>query len=813
MLSALACGFTSAAADSGSAAPRLEVAPRELRLEGPRDAHSLIARLVEPDGVTRDVTDAVQIELHHPALAAVNGNAIAPLADGQTLISIRIEGQQIDVPVTISNASATQPIGFRRDVMPVLSKAGCNSGSCHGSARGQDGFHLSLFGYDPEGDYHALTRELPGRRVNLALPADSLVLLKATGAVPHTGGQRFPADSRHYHVLREWLAAGAAIEPADAPRVTGLEVYPQDIVLAGPDATQRLVVRATYSDGTDRDVTPLAVFISSNELSAAASAIGVVTAGQPGEALIMARFDAFTVGTQVIVVPPGGSATPRPAAAVEAATGDSSAVGNYIDELIHDKLRKLRIEPSEVCDDATFLRRAHVDIIGLLPTVEQCERFAADTSANKRDQLVEELLARKEFIEIWVMKSAERLQLRSTQEVSYKATLLYYNWLQERIAGGQPFNQIVRELIAAEGGTFTSPATNFYQLERDTLKLTENVAQALLGARIQCAQCHNHPFDRWTMNDYYGFAAFFAQIGRKQGEDPRETVVFNSGSGEMKHPLDGRVMPPKFLGGPEPDVHSRDRRDVLAEWLTSGQNRMFARNVANFVWAHFFGQGIVEPVDDARVSNPPANDALLDALADKLIEYDFDFRRLAHDICLSRAYQRSTRPNASNAGDSRNFSRQTVRRIRAETLLDCISQVTRTKDKFQGLPLGSRAVQIADGNVSSYFLTTFGRARRETVCTCEVVMEPSLSQALHLINGETVHRKIREGGVVRDLLEAGRSPEQIVEQLYLACLSRRPTAEESQRLAALLAESEDVATALEDLLWAILNSKEFLFNH
>lgn len=813
MLSALACGFTSAAADSGSAAPRLEVAPRELRLEGPRDAHSLIARLVEPDGVTRDVTDAVQIELHHPALAAVNGNSIAPLADGQTLISIRIEGQQIDVPVTISNASATQPIGFRRDVMPVLSKAGCNSGSCHGSARGQDGFHLSLFGYDPEGDYHALTRELPGRRVNLALPADSLVLLKATGAVPHTGGQRFPADSRHYHVLREWLAAGAAIEPADAPRVTGLEVYPQDIVLAGPDATQRLVVRATYSDGTDRDVTPLAVFISSNELSAAASAIGVVTAGQPGEALIMARFDAFTVGTQVIVVPPGGSATPRPAAAVEAATGDSSAVGNYIDELIHDKLRKLRIEPSEVCDDATFLRRAHVDIIGLLPTVEQCERFAADTSANKRDQLVEELLARKEFIEIWVMKWAERLQLRSTQEVSYKAMLLYYNWLQERIAGGQPFNQIVRELIAAEGGTFTSPATNFYQLERDTLKLTENVAQALLGARIQCAQCHNHPFDRWTMNDYYGFAAFFAQIGRKPGEDPRETVVFNSGSGEMKHPLDGRVMPPKFLGGPEPDVHSRDRRDVLAEWLTSGQNRMFARNVANFVWAHFFGQGIVEPVDDARVSNPPANDALLDALADKLIEYDFDFRRLAHDICLSRAYQRSTRPNASNAGDSRNFSRQTVRRIRAETLLDCISQVTRTKDKFQGLPLGSRAVQIADGNVSSYFLTTFGRARRETVCTCEVVMEPSLSQALHLINGETVHRKIREGRVVRDLLEAGRSPEQIVEQLYLACLSRRPTAEESQRLAALLAESEDVATALEDLLWAILNSKEFLFNH
>lgn len=695
-------------------------------------------------------------------------------------------------------AALADPPSFRRDVMPVITKGGCNSGSCHGSSRGQDGFHLSLFGYDPAGDYAALTRELPGRRTSLAEPASSLILTKATNAVPHSGGVRFAASDPAYRVLLDWLAAGAPDDPPNLPGVAALKVDPPEVVLARNSAAPLRIV-ARYADGAERDVTRWAVYLTTNDVVAEVSADGSIAAKQPGEATILARFDALTVGCGVIV-PRDGAPPP------------SASAANYIDEAIGAKLAKLRIAAAPLCDDATFLRRATIDLVGLPPTVDEHDRFLADASADKREKLVDTLLSRKEFVEIWVMKWAERLQLRSTQQVSYKAMLLYYDWLQSRIAAGEPIDRIVRDILASDGGTFTSPATNFYQLEQDTLKLAENTAQAFLGARIQCAQCHNHPFDRWTMDDYYGFAAFFAQIGRKAGEDPRETIVFNSGGGEVKHPVGGRAMPPTFLGGGAADVAGRDRRAVLAEWLTSRDNRMFSRSVANFVWAHFFPRGVVEPVDDVRVSNPPSNPALLDAIADRLVAYDFDLRRLVRDIVLSHAYQRSTATDETNAEDAANFSHASPRRIRAETLLDCISRATQTRDKFQGLPLGARAVQIADGAASNYFLTTFGRAKRDTVCTCEVVMEPSLSQALHLINGDTVQRKIREGNVVGRLIDAGDPPERIVRTLYVACLCREPTTDETTRIAALIAESGDTRASLEDLFWALLNSREFVFN-
>jgi hypothetical protein len=372
---------------------------------------------------------------------------------------------------------------------------------------------------------------------------------------------------------------------------------------------------------------------------------------------------------------------------------------------------------------------------------------------------------------------------------------------------------MVRELLSATGGTFTSPATNFYQIDRDTLKTAENVAQVFMGFRTQCAQCHNHPFDRWTMDDYYSFAAFFSQVGRKESEDYRETVVFNSGSGEVRHPVGNRVMQPKFLGGESPDVAGKDRRAVLAQWLTAPENPYFATNVANRVWAHFFGRGIVEPVDDVRISNPPSNPELLQSLGQKLVEYKFDFRQLVRDICNSHAYQRSMVRNDSNSFDERNFAHANVRRVPAEQLLDCLGQVTATKDKFQGLPLGARAVQIADGNASTYFLTTFGRAKRETVCACEATTDPSLSQALHLLNGNTVHGKIQQGGVVKTLLAGGKTPEQVIESLYIRCLSRKPTAEESEKLLAVVQQAENPQAGLEDAFWAVLNAREFLFNH
>jgi hypothetical protein len=396
--------------------------------------------------------------------------------------------------------------------------------------------------------------------------------------------------------------------------------------------------------------------------------------------------------------------------------------------------------------------------------------------------------------------------------ISYKAMLLYYNWLADQIGRNVPLDKMVQTLLGANGGTFKVPQTNYYQNETDTLKVAENVAQVFMGMRVQCAQCHNHPFDRWTQDDYYSFAAFFSQIGRKGGEDYRETIIFNSGGGEVAHPVGGRRMSPKFLGGEVPDVAGKDRRVVMANWLASPQNPYFAQNFANRVWAHFFGIGIIDPVDDVRISNPASNPELLAELAKRFTATNYDFKQLVRDICRSQAYQRSTERSETNMQDEKNFAHANLRRIKAESLLDIIGQVTNTKDKFRGLPLGARAVQIADGNTSTYFLTTFGRATRETVCSCEVKMEPTLSQALHLLNGDTVNGKIQAGGVLAKLAVEKVEPLAIIERLYVTCLARKPTPEEMEGFKPLVAGG-DVNKTLEDLFWALLNSREFIFNH
>ena len=697
---------------------------------------------------------------------------------------------------------------FRLDVMPILMRSGCNTGSCHGAARGKDGFRLSLFGFDPEADYQRITREISGRRINLALTAESFLLTKATNAVPHGGGARIKPGDEYYNTLKRWLDTGAKNDPGPVPAVVAVVLDPPEGVLDGAGATQQLSLRAKYADGSERDVTSLAVFLTNNDNAAKVDSTGLVTAGNRGEAFVMARFETHTVGSHFITLPKG-----------LAFQWANPPAANVIDELIHAKLQKLRINPSAICTDEEFLRRASLDICGVLPTSDEYRSFMASADPQKRAALVDQLLVRKEFVDLWVMKWSELMMIRTVpNEVSYKAMLLYYNWLQERIEANTPIDQLVRELLSAKGGTFTEPATNYFQHERDTLKTAENVAQVFMGMRIQCAQCHNHPFDRWTMDDYYGFANFFAQIGRKRGEDPRETIVFNSGSGDVKHPVGGRVVPPKFLGGAVPDTQGRDRREVLADWLASPANEYFGRNLVNIVWAHFFGSGIVDEVDDVRVSNPPVNKALLDVLATRFVESKYDFKQLVREICTSNAYQRSTQANETNADDDRNFSKARLRRIRSEVLLDVVTAATATQNKFQGLPLGARAVQIADGNTSSYFLTTFGRATRGTACSCEVKMEPNLSQALHLLNGDTIQEKITSGGVVKRMLDEKRSPEQIVEELYLRTLTRLPTEKERTALLEILQDpaAQDPAAIqrnLEDSFWAILNSREFVFNH
>jgi len=788
-----------------SFAQKVAVYPPDINLETARDRQSFVVQLTQADGITRDVTAQAQIAFANPALVKLDKFSVLPLSDGTTEMSVTHSGQTVKVPVKVVKAKEDRAISFKQDVMPVFMRAGCNSGGCHGAARGKDGFRLSLFGFDPEGDHFRLTRELNGRRVNLALPAESLLIEKAAGKVPHTGGGKIKEGDQYHATLVRWLEADA---PMDAPTVAlpvSMEVFPPGGVLDGKGESQRLVVRAKYSDGTDRDVTDLALYMTGNETSAkiAADGDGTVTAGDRGEAFVMARFHTFTIGVPFITLPKGLQFT-----------WGNHPEANYIDTLVHNKLKKLRIEPSGLCDDQTFLRRVYLDIIGVLPTPEEYARFMVSTLPNKRELLIDELLDRKEFAELWVLKWAELLQIRSSNDVSYKAMLLYYGWLQERIAKNVPTDVWVKELLGANGGTFKNPATNYYQLERDVLKVTENVAQVFMGMRIQCAQCHNHPFDRWTMDDYYGFASFFTQIGRKGTDDARELVVFNSGGGEVAHPVHKRPMPPKFLGGTaNADVAGKDRREVLANWLASPDNPYFAKNLSNVVWAHFFGQGIVNEVDDVRISNPASNQELLDTLGKKFTEYKYDFKKLVRDICNSHAYQRSTQATKTNESDSRNFARGPIRRIRAETMLDVITQVTDTKNKFQGLPLGARAVQIADGGVSTYFLTTFGRPTRETVCSCEVRLEPTLSQSLHLLNGGTVEPKIAQGNIVGKMLQEKKTPAQIIEHLYVRCLSRAPKPDELKNLLAMVDTAKDKQQALNDLFWAIMNSREFMFNH
>lgn len=780
---------------------KVDVYPPTVSLTGQADFQNVIAIAEREDGITLDVTDKAEWSVSNPEVVALNEFRVAPKTDGESTLAAKWNGLAAESTIKVERSTVPKSVSFHLDVMPVITRAGCNTGSCHGAARGKDGFRLSLFGFDPVGDYERITKEIGIRRINMARPDQSLVYLKSVGKVPHSGGKRMEPDSEYAKTLLAWLNAEAKLDAETPPTCTSVDLYPKQAVLEGEGAAQRLVAVAHYSDGTTRDVTSLAAFTTNNDRTAAVTDLGAVTAGVRGEAFVMARFDTHTVGSQILALPTGLQYSAP------------EVTGNYVDELVAEKLKRLRILPSELCSDEEFLRRVTIDIVGLLPTEEEYYAFIEDESPDKRAKLVDSLLERKEFSEIWAMKWAQLLLVKSNNQVSYKAAFQYSSWLTNQLANDAPIDRIVRELIASNGGVFERPATNFYQVERDTLKTAENVAQVFMGIRTQCAQCHNHPFDRWTMNDYYGFASFFSQIGRKTGEDYREIIIYNRGGGEVNHPVTKKPIPPTFLGGPQPDTKGKDRRAVLAEWITSPENPFFAQSVANRVWAHFMGVGIVDPVDDIRVSNPASNPALFNELGSRLTEYKFDLKQLVRDICNSQAYQRSTQTNDTNKLDSRNYAYAQVRRIPAEMLLDCISQATGTKDKFRGLPEGARAVQIADGRTTTYFLTTFGRSPRATVCDCEASTDPSLSQALHLLNGSSTQGKIQGGKLINTWLDQKLTVAQIIDKIYVQCLSRHATERESNVLTKMVVEAGDNRVGLEDAFWAVLNSREFMFNH
>ena len=782
---------------------KLELFPNriEFKYRGEKQRVIVVAQLA--DGSTLDVTAEAKLSTADASLVSmIAPGGLLAVAGGSTTLEATWQDHSASAAISVSSEAIERPLRFRNDVLPVLTRAGCNAGKCHGAASGKDGFGLSLYGFDPEGDHYRLTREMSGRRIDRAKPDDCLLINKATGQVPHTGGACIDVGSPEYRTLVTWIALGANADPADVPLPIGIDVYPKRAVMSRPELSQPLIVLAKYDDGSYRDVSDLAVYFSNNDAVATVSTEGLIDATGPGSGFIMARFDQFTSGTAIVV----RSGKDYPPLQFES--------NNYIDQLAAQRWSDLHVQPSEVCDDETFLRRVVLDTTGLLPTAEQRVAFLGRSEPNKRELLVEELVNSEAFLDMWTMQVAELLQIRSANGLSSKGLQLYDEWLRKQVHAGVTVDQILRQLIPASGGTFENPATAYYQTETTPQLLAENIAQAFLGTRIQCAQCHNHPFDRWTMDDYYGFASFVSQVGYKQARDPREITVFNLGEGNLKHPVAGREVRPKYLGGelvePKPGT---DLRDELAEWLTSKNNTQFANNIANVVWAHFLGLGIVNPVDDVRVSNPPTNPELLDALGQRLVEYQFDVRKLARDICNSKTYQLKTQTTSWNEWDDRNFSHARIRRLRAEVLLDCINQVTGTSDTLAGLPLGGRAIEVPNGVSNNYFLETFGRASRNTPCSCEVSTSPTLSQALHLLNGENTSGKIVEGGLIERGLAEGKAGMEVAKAIYLTCLTRSPTEQEEQAITKELAASKDQQQELTDLFWAILNSNEFIFNH
>lgn len=715
------------------------------------------------------------------------------------------------------NATPDVP-SFRSDIMPIFFRAGCNSGTCHGSARGKDGFSLSLFGFDPKGDYERVVNEMIGRRVNTSVPERSLLLLKAIGEVDHTGGQLIQRDDQHYRTLLRWIDAGAPDDAGPVPEVVELQTEPERFVFAAPGATNTLRVTATMSDGSTRDVTKLAKFFSNNDAVVKIDGDGRLQAIAQGDSNVFARFSRFTQDIEVIVLPGDGKFVwPNP------------PVNNYVDELVFDRLRKLSVAPSELCDDETFLRRITLDLVARPPTLAEYREFMADESKEKRAHKIDALLADDAFADYWTALWAEQLRIKGggygPDKTFIKAADAFYEWIRKQMRADRPLNEFVADMVTASGSNLTNGPVNLYTMmvhkpRLNPKEFAADFSQVFLGVQIQCAECHNHPFDRWSMSDYYGFTSFFTGIVRKPGTEARDVRIFvNPKLPPAKHLVDGRPMPATVLGGTQSAPEGVDPRRTLAAWLTSPENELFSRNLANRIWAHYLGRGIIEPVDDVRASNPPVNGPLLDALASHLVNSKFSLRSLVRDICNSRVYQLSSRPNTSNKLDLRNFSHAHLRRLRADVLLDSFAAVSGVPARLNGFPEGTRAIDFyprSEGategpDYGDPFFETFGRSPRVSICACATKREPTLSQTLHLIVGGTVNNRLTASGEVNRLVRNQSSPEATIETLFIRTLARKPTQHELLDLRKVVGDRTTDVDVYQDIFWSLLNSTEFSF--
>ena len=762
--------------------------------------------LVNGNGL--DVTRQAVYSSSNPAVAIVDVRGyVQPTGNGKAVVGIKHAGQSLQIPVEVKGFGDGRPVDFRTEVQPLLSKLGCNAGGCHGKASGQNGFKLSLFGFDAAYDHAAIVKEARGRRVLANAPESSLFLQKATGQLPHGGGKKLKPEGFEYAVLKQWLAAGAPFSAPEVPTVTGLAMVVKDRVLSHGQS-QQLAVVAKYTDGSERDVTRQSEFAGNLDVVAAVDAEGLVRAGaNSGEAAIMARHMGHVAVFRAMV----------PHAAPLKELPEFQPLGT-IDKLVAAKWMKLGLRPSPVADDATFLRRLTVDLCGRLPTVDEARAFLADTSADKRAKAVDRLLESPDYPAYFAMKWGSILR-NSNLAGADRAAYAFHNWIKDSIANNRPYDTFVRGIIAAAGEWPEAPAINWYWQNRDDQlhQTTADVAQVFLGIRLQCAKCHHHPYERWGQADYYGLAGFFSRLGRKNfGEPPPYFSSATVTTGE-KDPLTGKAPEPKYPDGAVARFGAEDDpRHALVDWMVRPDNPFFAKALVNRLWGHFFGRGIVQEVDDLRDTNPPSNPELLDALAGDFIRSKYDVKALIRQLLVSRVYQLSSDPTEHNKTDQQNFARYYARRMPSEVFHDAVNQVCASRQEFTGMPRSARAVDLPHENFGSYFLDVFDRPKRVTVCECERSSSATLAQVLLLSNSDEMENKIAAGeGRVARMLKEKMAPAAMVDELFLAARGRLPVAAEKERALAHLAgaKKNEESKVVEDLLWALVNSREFLFNH
>ncbi|MFK7819540.1 MAG: DUF1549 domain-containing protein [Planctomycetaceae bacterium] len=810
-------------APTAVSAGEVQILPSSVKLTGPAARHRLI--VVRNDGKTVvGMVDDTEFTSSNPEVATIEDGIVVPHANGKATVSVATPNGTASIEVTCESIDVSHPWSFRNNVQPVLARSGCNSGACHGALAGKGGFRLSLRGYDTAADYHTIARQSRGRRIELADPGRSLLLTKPSGAVPHKGGLRFQVESENYNAIANWIADGAPEPTKEDARLEELRILPEAATLK-PGDKQQMLVQAKYTDGRVSDVTSLAKFTSANEAVATVDEHGEVSVIGFGEGAISVWFD-----SQIVI----GRVTAPYENNVSPALYAQEERTNFIDELVLAQLQRLNLKPSGKSSDSEFIRRAFIDTLGTLPTADEVREFLKDDAADKRDALAAKLLDRPEFVDYWTYRWSDILLINGTR-LRPKAVEAYYKWLRGHVEANTPWDKLVSELVTSTGSSYENGATNFFALHQSPEDMAENTSQAFMGLSIGCAKCHNHPLEKWTNDQYYGFANLFSRVRAKGwGGDSRNgdglRTLYVVEDGELVQPNSGKPQPPAPLDGePVPFDSTVDRRVHLASWLTSPENPYFARSVTNRVWANFFGVGLVESVDDMRVSNPASNEWLLSTAADFVVENGFDLKPLMYAILTSSTYGRTSKPTDGNKDEKRFYARYYPRRLMAEVMLDAISRVTDVSTKFDQIAFpgadkqktefyepGTRAIQLYDSAVASYFLKTFGRNQRLITCECERSDEPSMVQVLHISNGDTLNKKLAaKKNRLTEMLAAEKPIGEMLDEIFLTALARYPSDTERTELSKMFnaAKPAEQRVVLEDVFWSVMSSREFLFNH